>query len=66
EHQGKGWARALLNPMIVRADKDKLPCYLETGERNVTLYEKFGFEVINRISVPKFDNDIYLMMRYNK
>lgn len=66
KHQGKGWTSVLLNPMLARADKEKLPCYLETNERNVALYEHFGFEVIEQISLPEFDNDIWLMMRYNK
>ncbi|MFW9948678.1 MAG: GNAT family N-acetyltransferase [Candidatus Thorarchaeota archaeon] len=66
EHQGKGWTSVLLNPMLALADKQKLPCYLESPERNVSLYEHFGFEVIEHISLPDFNNDIWLMMRYNK
>ena len=66
KHQGKGWTSVLLNPMLARADKDRLPCYLETGERNVKLYEHFGFEVIEQISVPEFDEDMFLMLRNSK
>lgn len=66
EHQGKGWTSVLLNPMLAKADKKRLPCYLESPERNVSLYEHFGFEVIEHISLPDSDNDIWLMMRYNK
>lgn len=66
KHQAKGWASVLLNPMLAKADKDRLPCYLETGERNIKLYEHFGFEVIERISVPEFDEDMCIMMRYSK
>ena len=66
DHQGKGWASVLLNPMLAKADKEKLPCYLETGDRNVPLYKHFGFEVIERVSVAEFDDVMWIMMRYNK
>jgi len=66
KHQGKGWTSVLLNPMLNKADKEQLPCYLESPERNVSLYEHFGFEVLEHISLPDADNDIWLMMRYSK
>jgi ribosomal protein S18 acetylase RimI-like enzyme len=65
-HQGRGWASVLLNPMLAKADQDKLPCYLETAERNLSLYQHFGFEVIEHVHVPQYNNDGYVMMRYNK
>lgn len=66
EHQGKGWTSVLMKPMLVKADKERLPCYLESPERNVSLYEHFGFEVLEHISRTDSDNDIWLMMRYSK
>lgn len=66
KHQGNGWTSVLLKPMLARADRQKLPCYLETHERNVPLYEHFGFEVVECISLPEFDNNMWLMMRYSK
>jgi ribosomal protein S18 acetylase RimI-like enzyme len=66
EHQGKGWTSVLLNPMLAKADKERLPCYLESPERNVSLYKHFGFEVLEHISSPEFENDMWLMMRYSK
>ena len=50
--QGKGYASRLLRPMLERIDAEMLPCYLETqrGE-NVSLYEHFGFRVIEEFSV---------------
>ncbi len=45
--QGKGLGGALLRPRLQAADRDRLPCYLETGkESNVALYQRFGFEVL--------------------
>jgi GNAT superfamily N-acetyltransferase len=66
KHQGKGWTSVLLNPMLAKADKERLPCYLESPERNVSLYKHFGFEVLEHISSPEFENDMWLMMRYTK
>jgi len=66
EHQGKGWTSVLMKPMLAKADKERLPCYLESPERNISLYEHFGFEVLEHISRPDSENDIWLMMRYNK
>jgi N-acetylglutamate synthase-like GNAT family acetyltransferase len=45
EAQGTGIGRALLRPMIDRADAAAQPCYLETAQRtNVAFYEKLGFD----------------------
>jgi len=66
KHQGKGWTSILLNPMLAKADAERLPCYLESPERNVSLYEHFGFKVLEHVSSPDSDHDIWLMMRYNK
>ncbi len=44
--QGRGIGGALLDPVLARADANRLPCYLETQtERNVEFYEKRGFKV---------------------
>ncbi len=67
DHQGNGYASRLLKPMFAKLDENNLPCYLETGERNVSLYEHFGFELLEQISIPESDNDGgWLMMRYSK
>ena len=45
--QGMGVGKKLLEPALARADKDGLPCYLETmTEQNVAWYRRFGFEVV--------------------
>lgn len=45
-HQGKGHARALLEPMIERADREGVGVYLESSkESNVSFYGRFGFQV---------------------
>lgn len=45
--QGQGYGRALLQPMLDRADTDGLPCYLETTQPgNVSFYQRLGFQVL--------------------
>ena len=65
-YQGNGYSSRLLKPMLAKLDENNLPCYLETHERNISLYEHFGFEVIEQMILPEFDNDVWLMMRYSK
>jgi ribosomal protein S18 acetylase RimI-like enzyme len=44
--QGRGFAGRLLRPLLARMDAADVPCYLETSkERNVTLYQRFGFAI---------------------
>lgn len=45
--QGKGLGKALIEHGLARADADRVPCYLETSnERNLPLYERSGFKVV--------------------
>jgi ribosomal protein S18 acetylase RimI-like enzyme len=51
--QGKGYAGRLLRPVLDRLDKQKIPCYLNTqNEKNIGLYEHFGFRVIDQLTLP--------------
>jgi ribosomal protein S18 acetylase RimI-like enzyme len=51
QHQGLGGQ--LIQPMLARADRAGLPCYLETtNEANVPFYEKHGFTVVSDGVVP--------------
>ncbi len=53
EFQGKGYASSLIRPMLARIDKDHLGCYLDTNkEKNVGLYQHFGFKVLKRYQIP--------------
>jgi GNAT superfamily N-acetyltransferase len=46
--QGQGIGRALLTPVLQRADREGLPCYLETFvSDNVPFYEHRGFRVVD-------------------
>lgn len=45
--RGAGFARAVLNPVLQRADDDRTPVFLETGTpENLPFYERFGFVVL--------------------
>ncbi len=47
ELQGTGAGGALLRTMLERAERQNLPCYLETYQpRNVDFYRKRGFRVV--------------------
>jgi predicted GNAT family acetyltransferase len=48
EWRGRGVGRALLSPVLQRADHECLPCYVETFvPRNVPFYEHLGFRVVD-------------------
>ena len=64
KHRGKGFASKLLRPMFNRLDQEKLHCYLETQiKSNVDLYLHYGFEVLNKITIPDTEIDFWLMER---
>lgn len=48
----RGAGTALLQPVLARCDRDGVPAYLETQkEENVPWYHRFGFEVMEQITV---------------
>ena len=64
QFQGKGYAGKLISAMSVRIDKEDLPCYLETlDEKNVWLYEHFGFKVIEKSVIPETKLTNWAMLR---
>lgn len=51
--QGKGRGSFLLERMLERIDREKMPAYLEVqNERNLALYRRFGFEVAGEGEFP--------------
>ena len=62
--QGKGIGGVLMQPILMRAGAEGLPCYLETeNERNVPFYERHGFEVVSDGEVPKRGLRVWAMVR---
>ena len=63
EQQGKGLGTALLEPGLEHTDRLELPAYLESSSsRNVSLYERHGFEVTEEVELPG-GPPIWLMWR---
>lgn len=62
--QGKGLGSALLEPTLERCDREGVPAYLEaTSERNRQLYERNGFELVERIELPAGGPPMWRMWR---
>jgi ribosomal protein S18 acetylase RimI-like enzyme len=53
QHQGQGFASKLMRPMLARADAEGMPVYLDANnDVHISLYEHFGFEEKERITMP--------------
>ena len=51
--QGKGYWNKILRALIEDSEKHGLPLNLETAiEKNIKMYEKFGFKILNKINQP--------------
>ncbi len=64
EQQGQGLGSTLMQPMLARADDQKLHCWLDTHlEKNVWLYERHGFEVARLAEVVGHPVPVWGMLR---
>jgi GNAT superfamily N-acetyltransferase len=64
DRQGMGLGGAIIQPTLERADRERLPCYLETmKERNVTFYRKHGFDVVVEGELPNGGPHFWTMRR---
>lgn len=64
EHAGHGIGTALMQPILEQADRDGLPCYLETAEGgNVPFYEGKRFSTVRHGTVPGTDVEYWTMLR---
>lgn len=64
DRQGQGLSRKTLQPMFDRADRDGVPCYLESSNpANIPIYQKFGFEVLRELRVWTDGPPVWLMVR---
>jgi ribosomal protein S18 acetylase RimI-like enzyme len=64
ERQGRGVGSALLRSMLQRIDELGDSAYLESSkERNVSLYARFGFEVIDELASKSGSPTIWRMWR---
>jgi ribosomal protein S18 acetylase RimI-like enzyme len=64
EGQGRGFGGALMQPVLTRCDRERIPAYLESSKRrNVVLYERHGFRVVEELKLPKDGPPIWRMWR---
>jgi ribosomal protein S18 acetylase RimI-like enzyme len=63
-HQNQGVGKALIQPILANADRDNLPCYLETSTADaVRFYQRLGFEGIEAINLLQESICVWTMMR---
>lgn len=63
-YQGLGFGGKLLSALIAESKQSGKTLYLETEtEKNVKLYEKFGFKLIKKTMLPVIDLPMWEMMR---
>jgi GNAT superfamily N-acetyltransferase len=66
-HKKQGVGSALLQPVVEKADIEKMPIYLETHDvRNVDYYRRMDFQLVGSSTIPKSDVPIWCMMREPK
>jgi GNAT superfamily N-acetyltransferase len=64
EFRGKGFASALLKPMLERIDSEGLQCFLETQNlQNISFYEHFGFKMVEQSTIPETKINHLVMIR---
>jgi ribosomal protein S18 acetylase RimI-like enzyme len=65
--QGKGIGSKLITPVLKQADQEGYKCYLETEtELNVEFYEKNGFHIAKKHTLPSTNLEFWAMIRNPK
>lgn len=66
-NRGKGFGSQLLHPVLEKCDRDNQLAYLEnTNEKNLPLYERNGFEVLDVYEVDRNGPRLWPMLRKPK
>jgi len=64
KHQGKGFGRQLLAPVLAEADKLGVPTFLETfTEVNLIFYGKLGYEIALEYVEPTLNKICWVLVR---
>ena len=52
--------------MLTRIDQEELPCFLDTQiEKNVSIYQRYGFKIVERGVIPGTEIPHWAMLREN-
>lgn len=64
EFQKRGYGTKLMEALIQESEDSKKPLYLETAsERNIVMYEKLGFKLLNKMIHPIINLPQWELMR---
>jgi ribosomal protein S18 acetylase RimI-like enzyme len=64
QYQGQGFGGQLLKALVDESELTGVPVYLETEtEENVSIYEHFGFKVIDKVNLPLINLPMWEMIR---
>jgi ribosomal protein S18 acetylase RimI-like enzyme len=67
EFQGQGFGGKLLGALIEKSEQVGVPLYLEAAtERNVRMYERLGFRLLNQVTLPVINLPQWEMVREPK
>ncbi len=67
QRQGHGIGSAMLLSQLTRCDAEGFPAYLESSSRrNLALYTRHGFEVVNELRLTRHGPSTWLMWREPK
>lgn len=62
--QGKGHASNVMKVMLNRADQEGFACYLDnSNEKNLSMYQHYGFKVVEEYQVLESDVRLWAMLR---
>lgn len=65
--RGAGFGRVLMDSGLERCDAEHAPAYLEsTNPANVPYYERFGFQAIGELALPRSGPVITMMWRHSR
>ncbi|HET7407073.1 MAG TPA: GNAT family N-acetyltransferase [Mycobacteriales bacterium] len=63
-HQGRGIGASLLRVVLDDCDTKGIPAYLESSnQRNLTLYQRHGFEIVEELPLPGGGPPVWRMWR---
>ena len=63
-YQGQGLGSALMEHGLAQCDAEAMPAYLVSSNfRNVPLYERHGFEIVEEIPLPSGGPTVWRMWR---